>query len=91
LLARKKEIAEEKATKLAKTWKIKINKYKKERVERAKLSFLFFSLQIFKGFVKDKTSKEVPRYMKKVQKPDKEEQEYENKFKSKELSNILGI
>ena len=48
---------------------------------RAKLCFLYYSIQIFKLFVQEKLP--LPRYMRKTQKLDKEDYAYENKFKRK--------
>ena len=49
---------------------------------RAKLCFLYYSIQIFKLFVQEKLP--LPRYMRKTQKLDKEDYAYENKFKRKQ-------
>jgi len=38
-------------------WKKKMKKYKERRITRAKICFLYYSLHIFKKFVKDKTKK----------------------------------
>lgn len=55
---------------------------KKQRIHRAKICFLYYSLHIFKNFVRVKTHKHVPRYMGKATKQNNEEKYYEDKFKS---------
>lgn len=78
---KKKELMEEKATLLALKWKSKMNHLKSQRTQRAKICFLYYSLHIFKKFVKAKTKKHVPRYMGKTQKLTPEEKYYDDKFK----------
>ena len=59
-----------------------MSRIKYKRVQRAKLCFLYYSLQIFKRYVIEKTMKDIPRYMAKTKiKLGKEESEYYDKFK----------
>lgn len=82
LLEIKEKIKIDYAKSVAAKWKYKMKRIKHKRVQRAKLSFLYYSLQIFKRYVIEKTMKDIPRYMAKTKiKLGKEESEYYDKFK----------
>ena len=72
----KEKIKQEYSKSVAAKWKYKINRFKSKRIKRAKIWFLYYSLQIFKRYVIEKTMKDIPRYMAKTKiKLGKEESE----------------